>query len=199
MTRLPGIDAQISDIVRTQMNSYTQVAKASHKWKLKLPTFKADFALKHIQIKKSEVKYKDYTEVSLLIDISYSTANDTRYIALYKAVLLHYYAKFTPKTRIILYLFGYKVYKKILINSRTDLLTFINTPVKPVIDYAGWNHVLISLDKAITADDVVLITDGTEDSIELPTSNKRWSVISLLANNKLTQLCNNTGGNLIVI
>ncbi len=200
VSRTPGIDEEISKIIRTDMTDFNQLMK-TNKWRFGSDLLKWDLIKKNLRVKISKVELKSETDVILLIDQSYSTANDPKYQNLYKSVLLHYYEQFRDdQTILTIYLFGHTIYDTIIIRDKQEILNFLQIPLEPIIDLRGWHSSLNYIHENISNSDVVLITDGTEELFDIPeTTSNKWSVISTDTNNKLNALCNLSGGKFIQV
>lgn len=185
---------------REQMKHYHQIVKVP-KRRLVYPTFKYDYTTKKLPVKIPIVEKKDKDTLTLLIDISSSVFIDSKYILLYKGILLYFIDNFKDNINTLkIYYFAYNVVEYLEIKSVQELTNLFFTPLKPAHGMRGWTQSIIRFKKVLNSETIILMTDGSKDAEALDfTNNNNYHVISLKENKVLKSLANITNGKFIKI
>lgn len=195
-----GIVEEQSEIVRERMKNYSQLVKIS-KHRYLYPTFKYDYSTKNLYTKIPIVEQIDRSKSHVLVDISSSTKNESKYGSMYKAMLLHFLSSMKEEGDCItFYYFSNEIRYIKKVTNPEELKALINTPFKIHVDVVGWQDVYDYIENKLQNEYVVLITDGTDSGIKIGKSQKnKWIVISFEENTLLRRLSTNTEGKFIKI
>ena len=198
MKKIPG------DLLETTVPQVSKISKLSdfhksRKYKLALPSFITDLALKKLLIRTSEVVLSQNNKVTVLVDVSWSTSKNPKYFSIVKGVLLALLDSFVDGvSEITVMEFHYIPSRELVITSKEVLKEYINYKPSPIVGPpVSWKSMCHHLQK-FDGQSVIFITDGQETITSFP-SNIRLFCVSTGSNKQLEAMSINSGGKLVLV
>lgn len=188
------------EVVKKQITSYNDYYK-TRKYKLSLPTYPIDLAMKKLQITKVHDEEVKTSETILAIDYSLSMSQNKLSEPFIRSVLLHYIGlmdKNKGLTITILTILG-GIHTTRSIDNVEDLKSIFKRLPVFILPVKKLDSVFKDLERLYAGKSVVFLTDG---KLNLKTSMKlkyKLFTISLTENKMLKQLSQLSGGQFIVV
>lgn len=198
MKKVPG---DLLETVKPQVSKISKLSDfhKSRKYRLALPSFITDLALKKLLIKTSEVILSQNNKVTVLVDVSWSTTKNPKYFLIVKGVLLALLDSFIDGvSEITIMEFHNTPSRELVITTKDMLKEYINYKPSPIVGPpVNWRSMYHHIHK-FDGQSVIFITDGRETITTFP-SNIKLFCVSTGDNKLLETMCINTGGKLVLV
>jgi hypothetical protein len=183
------------DVIKKQLSSYNDFYK-TRRYRLALPTFNTDLAMKKLQITKVDDKEILSSEVILAIDYSASVGEHLIARSLIRSILLYYIDQMDKYPSVIITVVRVVggVESTIKITEVKELQQLFCKRINFILPVRHTTCVFDDLAKLYPGRSIVFITDG---KITLPKAlnlNYKLYSITLLPNDNLKQTCLLSGG-----
>lgn len=179
-----------------KLSNYSQAYKC-RKYKLASPLYKYLLATKNLIVKSFDPAYVGPSAVTVYIDVSMSTAQNTMYQSLVKSILLLYADKMIDSQTINIVEYHDGINKVLEFDNAKDLRTYAVFPRQSYVSYKDISNMIDSINKV--EGHVIVLTDGDDLHFTNKLIKTDLTVISLSVNIKFKSIIVNNGSKYIQV